>query len=512
MGIPIAFCGQWSTLILLDFHKSATQIHVLQSHRFCFYTSIMKIILFALLATISMLKARDPLDKPNIIIIYLDDSGYGDFAHNGNPVIETPTISKMASNGANFTQFYVTTAACSASRYSLLTGRYPGRSGLGTWVVGSQAKNHIRDKEITIAEGLKANGYQTGMFGKWHLGSPNKKNNMSQKSLPLAHGFDRWVGTNVSHDYADAKLLKSDPAGTQPIAGYKELAINLPSDPEASRSLTKVCTDAAIAFINEKKEQPFLAYVAYNQPHLGLFVADEFKGKSRRGLLGDVMAEIDHSVGRILTTLEKHGIANNTLVIFSSDNGPWILFQDTKKHPKYGEARTHVGYAQPFRNGKGSTWEGGHRVPGIFYWPGVIAPNRQLSPASTLDILPTIFKLTGTPIPTDRSLDGRDISTLIAPQVFNTDVEPFELLYSHSRNKPSAIRQGPWKLISQIRSQLKDDSGFKASVESPLLFNVEQDLGECIDRASEYPKIVKRLSERLLKMKSEIEFEESFSE
>ena len=472
----------------------------------------MKTIIFTLLATVSTLIARDPLDKPNVIIIYLDDSGYGDYSHHGNPVIETPTISKMAANGANFTQFYVTTAACSASRYSLLTGRYPGRSGLGSWVVGPGSKNHIRDKEITIAEGLKANGYQTGMFGKWHLGSPNPKNQMSPKTLPLAHGFDRWIGTNVSHDYANAKLLESDPQGTKPIIGYKELAINLPSNDEASRSLTKVYTDAAVKFINEKSDQPFFAYVAYNQPHLGLYVADEFKGKSRRGLLGDVMAEIDHSVSRILTAVEKKGIAQNTLVIFSSDNGPWLLFRNTEKHPKYGEARAHVGYAQPFRNGKGSTWEGGHRVPGIFYWPGVIGPKRQLEPASTLDVLPTIFKLTETPIPKDRSLDGRDIRGLISPEVFQTNVEPFELLYSHSRNKPSSIRQGPWKLITQIRSQIKDDSGFKATLESPLLFNVEHDLGERINRANEHPKIVEKLKARLIEMKQEIEFEEEFSE
>lgn len=472
----------------------------------------MKTILFSLLATATMLTAREPLDKPNIIIIYLDDSGYGDFGHNGNPVIETPTISKMAANGANFTQFYVTSAACSASRYSLLTGRYPGRSGLGSWVVGPDNKNHIGDKEITIAEGLKANGYQTGMFGKWHLGSPNKNNKMSPKTLPLAHGFDTWIGTNVSHDYANSKLIKSDPSGNQPIAGYKELAINLPSHPEASRSLTKVCTDAAVAFIEDKKDQPFFAYVAYNQPHLGLYVADEFKGKSRRGLLGDVMAEIDHSVSRILTTIEKQGVASNTLVIFSSDNGPWLRFLDTEKHPKYGEARTHVGYAQPFRDGKGSNWEGGHRIPGIFYWPGVIGPIRQLSPSSTLDVLPTIFKITNTPIPNDRSIDGRDISALIAPQAFDSETEPFELLYSNPKNKPTAIRSGAWKLITKTHSQLKKNTGFNASEKSPLLFNVEHDLGERIDRAIEHPKIVKRLSDRLIEMKAEIEFEKEFSE
>lgn len=472
----------------------------------------MKFILFSLFATASALAAREPLDKPNVIIIYLDDSGYGDFSHNGNPVIETPTISKMAANGVNFTQFYVTSAACSASRYSLLTGRYPGRSGLGTWVVGPSSKNHIRTKEITIAEGLKANGYQTGMFGKWHLGSPNKNNNMSPDTLPLAHGFDRWTGTNVSHDYVDSKLLKSDPSGTKPIAGYKELAINLPSNPEASRSLTKVCTDAAVQFINEKKDHPFFAYIAYNQPHLGLYVADDFKGKSRRGLLGDVMAEIDHSVNRILTTLEKQGIAKNTLIFFSSDNGPWLRFLNTKEHPKYGEARTQVGYAYPFRDGKGSIWEGGHRIPGIFYWPGVIGAKRQLEPASTLDILPTVFKLTDTLIPKDRSIDGRDITSLIAPQLHETEVEPFELLYSHSKNQPLAIRQGPWKLIIQIRSQLKNDSGFNPTPENPILFNVEHDLGERINRASEHPEIVKRLSERLGELKKEIELEESLND
>ena len=161
--------------------------------------------------------ARESGDRPNVIVFFLDDSGYGDFAHNGNPTIRTPNISKLAHDGINFTQFYVTSPACSASRYSLLTGRYPGRSGLGLWVIGPGAQRHLHPQEITIAEGLKTRGYQTGIFGKWHLGNPNSKNQSSADTLPLAHGFDEWLGTNVSHDYSNAQLLKSDAEGTRPI-------------------------------------------------------------------------------------------------------------------------------------------------------------------------------------------------------------------------------------------------------------------------------------------------------
>lgn len=449
--------------------------------------------------------AREIREQPNVIIIYLDDSGYGDYSHNGNPVIETPNISKLAQEGTSFTQFYVSSPACSASRYSLLTGRYPGRSGFGTWVIGPSSKPFLRPGEITIADGLKANGYKTGMFGKWHLGSPNKHNGMSPETLPLAHGFDTWVGTNVSHDYGNALLLQSDPNGNKPVAGYSELARNLPSDEKVSTSLTGRYTEAAIDFIKQNKEKPFFAYVAYNQPHLGLYVSEEFKGKSRRGLLGDVMAEVDSSVGRIITTIEDEGIANNTLVIFSSDNGPWVMFRDLKykNHPKYGEARTHVGYAQPFRDGKGSTWEGGYRVPGIFYWPGIVKSQRQLNPASTLDVLPTIFSMTGAKVSEDHAYDGRDITPYLTGDE-STKVDDFEFIYSYSDNQPSAIRKGPWKLLVRIGSQKGDNYGFSASEKNPLLFNVEEDLGERIDRAAEHPEIVGQLLKKIQEKRDEI--------
>lgn len=449
-----------------------------------------------LLLLAGMTQAREAMDRPNVILIYLDDSGYGDYAHHGNPVIETPNIARMAEQGVNFTQWYVTSPACSASRYSLLTGRYPKRSGLGSWVINPDGKTHLRAEEVTIAEALQQRGYATGMFGKWHLGNPNAKNQMSAATLPLAHGFQEWLGTNVSHDYADAQLLQSDPSGTEPIAGYKVIAKNLPSQHGLSDSLTKRYTDAAIDFITRQKEKPFFTYLAYNQPHLGLHVDSAYRGKSRRGLLGDVMAEIDDSIARVLRAIEQAGLRENTLVIFSSDNGPWIRFQNSAKDPKYGEARMHIGYAQPFRDGKGSNWEGGHRVPGIFYWPGVIAAKRQLEPVSTLDVMPTVLALCGAK--SENRIDGRDIRPLLMPERFpQANVPPFSLLYSGAANEANAYREGPWKLHVRLISQTGDSYGFQASPEKPLLFQVEQDLGERFDRASEQPELVKAMLLRM---------------
>jgi len=439
--------------------------------------------------------AREASDKPNVVIIYLDDSGFGDYSHNGNPVIETPNISRISQEGVNFTQFYVTSPACSASRYSLMTGRYPMHSGFGSWVIGPGSKPHLQESETTLAEGLKAQGYTTGMFGKWHMGNPCKANNMSTTALPLSHGFDTWIGTNVSHDYGNAKLLKSEAKGNNPVAGYSEIAKNLPSDVPASTSLTGRYTKAAVNFIKENKDKPFFLYVAHNQPHLGLFVSDAFKGKSRRGLLGDVMAEVDDSVGQILLAIKNQGIEKNTLVIFSSDNGPWVMFRKAKK-TKYGEARMHVGYALPFRDGKGSCWEGGHRTPGIFYWPGTIQQKRELTPVSTLDVMPTVFAITGAKHPAPAALDGRDIGSLLFSNKSN-QLREFEFYYSHSRNNIIAVRKGPWKLMVAIPSQTGSKHGFEASEEKPLLFNVEQDIGERIDRAAEKPELVQSMLKML---------------
>jgi arylsulfatase len=228
----------------------------------------------SLMPVISMAAKTDVSEKPNFIILFLDDSGYGDYAHNGNPVIRTPNITKLTQDGVNFSQFYVTTAACSASRYSLLTGRYPCRSGLNQWVISPGIRRYMHPDEVTIAEGLKTRGYATAMFGKWHLGTPNKANGYTPDALPCAHGFDKWMGTNVSHDYNNAMLLKSDSGGDKPAKGYSIIAKNLPSRTKVCESLTGRYTKEALKFIKENKDQPFFMYVAYNMPHLAIFASD----------------------------------------------------------------------------------------------------------------------------------------------------------------------------------------------------------------------------------------------
>ena len=457
-------------------------------------------------------EAREVGDKPNFIIFFLDDSGYGDYAHNGNPTIQTPQITRLVQEGLNFTQFYVTSPACSASRYSLLTGRYPGRSGLGSWVIGPSSKRHIHPDEITLPEALKQHGYKTGIFGKWHLGSPNEENHFSNETLPLAHGFDEWIGTNVSHDYVNAMLLKSDPEGTQPIDGYRLIEKDLPFKHDVCASLTGRCTEAAISFINKNKKDPFLAYIPFNMPHLGIHASKPFAGRSRRGLLGDVMEEIDDSVGRIRRVLHEAGLSDNTLIIFSSDNGPWIRFQDTAEHPKYGEARLHVGYATPFRDGKGSTWEGGHRVPGVFCWPGMIRANEtELAPVSTLDLFPTLVTLAGGEVPNDRSIDGRDISSyLMSSRDLTKQVPSFKFFYSASDNQPSALRVDAWKLHVRLYSQTGNNYGFNASRKSPLLFQVEQDLGERFDRAKDQKDVVAQMLNQLDSFERQVRQEGTF--
>jgi arylsulfatase A len=442
--------------------------------------------------------AREVNDRPNIILIFLDDSGYGDYEHHGNPTIRTPQITKLTQDGVSFSQFYVTAPACSASRYSLLTGRYPIRSGLGSWVIGPSALRHLHPRELTLAEGLKARGYQTGIFGKWHLGSPNKKNAMSSESLPLAHGFDEWEGTNVSHDYNNAMLLESDPSGQAPIDGYAIIAKNLPANQAICESLTQRSTQGTIDFIRRHKDQPFFVYVPYNMPHLGVYASKAFRGQSKRGLFGDAIEEIDAGVGQIRTVLDELKLTDNTIIIFSSDNGPWIHFQDTVDHPKYGEARLRIGYATPFRDGKGSTWEGGHRVAGIFCWPGTFRANViERSAASTLDVLPTLFALAGVQLPKDRTIDGRDIRPALLPAQEAEQVPEQPFFYSAGDNRPSAIRSGPWKLHVRLHSQTGTTHGFTASREQPLLFQVEQDLGERFDRTAEQPERVAAMLQQL---------------
>jgi arylsulfatase A len=246
-------------------------------------------------------------------------------------------------------------------------------------------------------------------------------------------------------------------------------------------------------------------------PHLGIYASKAFQGKSRRGLFGDVMTEVDDFVGQVIAALKEAEIEKNTLIIFASDNGPWIKFANTAYSKKYGEARLNIGYVLPFRDGKGSTWEGGYRVPGIFYWPGIIAPRRQLEPASTLDVLPTVFALTGVELPKGRTLDGRDIRSLFMPEKVPRKLGEFDFLENCSDNLPSAIRKGPWKLMIRQGSQTGQTYGFHATENTPLLFSVEQDLQERIDRAAEQPALVAELLGELRTRREQILKEGTFS-
>jgi len=472
----------------------------------------MRFLLFLALTT--FVHARPALDKPNVVIVFLDDAGYGMFSHTGNPSIHTPQLSRMVREGANFPQFYSGSPACSASRYSLLTGRNPRRSGFGTWVLGPGDAKYIHPNEVNLAEGLKNRGYATGFFGKWHLGTPNSNNGNSPDAFPLAHGFDTWTGTNVSNDYTSpaVKLIRSNSSGTTPISGYEILTDNLATNIPVHEDLTRRYRDLSVDFIKANKDNPFLLYIAPNMPHLPVHAGKEFQGKSLGGLLGDCIEEIDAMLGTLNRTLEEEGIAQNTLIIFTSDNGQWILFENTASHSLYGEARLLVGSAQPFRDGKGSTWEGGMRVPGVMYWPGTIPPRTVVrTPASTMDILPTAFALAGEAIPTDRTLDGRDISPLLNPAAFPGTVPDFRLIYTGaSSNGVYAARKGPWKLHTAIYSQTGNNHGFTASPSAPLLFNVEEDPHERFDRRAQHPSVVAELQAVISSFITSVNTEQTF--
>ena len=403
---------------------------------------------------------------PNVVILFLDDAGYGDFGYTGNPMIRTPNIDCMAAEGMVFTQFYSASPACTASRYALLTGRLPVRSGL-PWVLFPEAPRGIHPEEWTLAEGLRKAGYATAMYGKWHLGRP-------REYLPLQNGFDEYFGLPYSNDM--------QPPRRQPLPLIEgDEVVEL--DPDQS-TLTVRYTERAIDFIQRPRDRPFFLYLPYTMPHLPLHPGADFAGQSARGTYGDVIEELDWSVGAILDALRAEGIAENTFVFFTSDNGPWIIKNE------------EGGSAGPFRDGKGSTWEGGMREPAIAWWPETVpagAVDREI--ASTLDLYVTALSLAGQSLPDDRTVDGHDISARLrsaGPSTSDNDVpaasRPF--FYYGDRNRLHAVRRGAWKLHLFTSSQTGADY-FAGKL--PLLFNLEEDPGENWDRADEHPELVQEL-------------------
>lgn len=447
--------------------------------------------LFVGLLSVVTVQARPALDKPNVIIVYLDDAGYGDFGFTGNKDVKTPHLDKLADQGMQFTSFYSGSPACSASRYALMTGKSPSRSGFKRWVLAPDDAQYIRTEEQTLPEIFKKAGYSTGMIGKWHLGVPSEKNNHTPDSLPMAHGFDSWIGIPYSNDMKPSVLLRQKGDSKEyPSAELVEPRVK-------HDTLTQRYFDEAVRFVGRHKAEPFFLYLAPAMPHHPLAVSPAFKGKSKnKDLYDDVIQEIDACMGKLVRAVDGAGIGPNTLIIFSSDNGPWLIKGD------------QGGCALPFRDGKGSTFEGGVRVPGLFRWTGTIpARSKNDTVVSVLDILPSAAALTGqTPEPLGK-LDGRNILPLLNPTLWPSDADLSDyalILTGKGTNKPMAVRWKNWKLHTDTFSQLwgskitgHNSPKVSASAQSPLLYDLEKDIAETTSVAADHPDVVAGMKKRL---------------
>lgn len=426
---------------------------------------------------------------PNIIIIFADDQGYQDLACFGSPDIQTPHIDRLANQGVKFTQFYAAQGVCSASRAALMTGCYPNRLGIhGAYFPNS--KRGLNPSETTIAEMLKPLGYATAIFGKWHLGDHPMFN-------PTRHGFDEFFGIPFSNDmwplHPQNDYFNFDPL---PLMENDSVIQYL----EDQSMLTTQITERAVSFIDRNKDQPFFLYLPHPMPHVPLYVSDKFKGKSERGLYGDVIMEMDWSTGQIVEALEQHGIRENTLIIFTSDNGPWL---------NYGE---HSGSALPLREGKGTALEGGVRVPCVMNWPGKIPAGLvQTEPAMAIDILPTIAGITQATLP-EHKIDGMDILPLIKGE--DNAKSPQEAYYFYYKtNELHGVLSENWKLYfpHEYRS-LNGREGGKGGLPVPYdqnkmsqeLYNLETDVSETVNVAAQHPEVVERLLDLAEKARNDL--------
>lgn len=452
-------------------------------------------LLFTLTLLLAGALCAAPAPKPNVIVIFTDDQGYGDLGCYGSPNIETPNIDRLASEGIRFTSFYAA-LFCAPSRAQLLTGSYAARVGHARNPAPNAAFG-LHPAEITVAELLKGAGYATMCIGKWHLGD-------APEFLPTRQGFDQYFGLPFSNDMwryhpnmppreNEDALMKAtrERAAYTGYAGqgnYYRPGAGFPNDlplmrgekvietnPD-QRQLTTRYTEAALQFIEAQREKPFFLYLAHNMPHVPLFVSEKFAGKSARGLYGDVMMEIDWSVGQITAKLRELGLDERTLVIYTSDNGPWL---------GYG---IDGGSAGPLREGKGTTWEGGMRVPAIFRWPGKIpAGGRTDAIAANFDLLPTVARFAGATPPAERKIDGRDLGPLLTGQ---TPRGPHEFFHytggsMEGRVNYRGIRDARWKLVVEA-----GEDGKLAPTE---LYDLGADISEKFNRASKHPDVVERL-------------------
>lgn len=417
---------------------------------------------------------------PNIVLIFTDDQGYQDVGCFGSPDIRTPCLDSMASEGMKFTSFYAQ-PVCGPSRAALMTGCYPLRVAERGNI--KQVHPILHSDEITIAELLKTKGYATACFGKWDLAKHSQKDFFIDL-FPTRQGFDYFFGTPTSNDSV-TNLYRNE----ELIEPKSEMA-----------TLTRRYTDEAIAFMRKNKDQPFFAYIPHTMPHTRLAASEQFRGKSKRGLYGDVIEELDFNVGRILDAIDQMGLKEETYVLFTSDNGPWLV--KNKEHADGHLPGDHGGSAGPLRSGKVSTFEGGVRVPTILWGPGrVPAATTCDSIASTLDVLPTFAALAGARVPSDRVIDGEDIRHLFAGQFDKANTD--KVYYYYLRVHLQAVRQGKWKLHLPRDKQPVGAAPFsdnrhigpadRVGFDQPFLVDLEHDLGETTNVAKQHPGVTERL-------------------
>jgi len=464
--------------------------------------------------------------RPNVVLLFADDLGYGDLSSFGHPNISTPNLDALAAGGQRWTDFYVAAPVCSPSRGALLTGRLPNRTGLygeRLAVLFPEDSRGMPDEEITLAEALGGAGYATAILGKWHLGS-------EAAVYPTRHGFDYWYGLPYSNDmdwvgsftfkerlaaviggpglsaaqqaesdgrvakYAEPKidywnvpLIRS--TRQQNAAGAFDYSDEIVERPAQQPTLTQRYTDEALSFIDRNRDKPFFVYLPYTMPHTPLFASTRYQGTSRGGVYGDVIEEIDGSVGQIIDGLTKRGLAANTLVIFSSDNGPWLVMQQ------------NGGSSGPFKMGKGTTFEGGMRVPTVFSWPGTIAPDTVHDIGAALDLMPTILKAAGIAQAEDTVTDGVDLLPRLLGDESTGAARQSMPFYRAGELR--AWRQGPWKLHLIVEGAYGVGPE-KTVLETPQLYHLGRDPGERFDVAKQNPQVVAEIEKAITEHKAQL--------
>lgn len=426
--------------------------------------------------------------KPNFVVLFADDLGYADLHCFGGESMTTPNLDALAVGGMRLTSFYASQAVCSASRSSLLTGCYNVRIGI-LGALGPGSKTCLNPAEQTIAEVLKPAGYQTAIYGKWHLGD-------RLHGLPTHHGFDEYFGLPYSNDmWPYHPTSKSFPA--LPLF-ENESIVNDNVTAEDQQFLTRWSTEHAVDFIERNKDEPFFLYVPYSMPHVPIYASDKFKDSTGKGIFADVIAEIDWSVGEIVGALKANQLESNTLVLFTSDNGPWLSYGD------------HAGSALPLREGKGTAWEGGQREPTVAYWPGRIPAGAVCDEvAGTIDVLPTIANLADVPMP-NKKIDGEDIWPLLSGEA--DAKSPHEAFFYYWGKELHAVRCGKWKLhFPHSYRSLKGEPG-SGGVPGPYvqrtcgleLYDLDADIGESKDVSAKHPDVVAELQHHADRMRSEL--------